>query len=180
MKKKNLIIILIVIIVIISTSVFLISNNRKTNKRIIAESSHINYAWGFKYQGTVICEDGSIYTFDLSDSEEANFDEMSLDKRNELILKNGELTKEKVSRKDLKKLKEYSEKIEQKYETRENGISTRDFGIVSVSIYNYRKDTITMLTQTGDNPMDNVWDGSEEALEVLSKYLSIPEDIDID
>ena len=40
------------------------------NKKIIVEDSYINWAGGFSYEGTVICDDGSIYKFSMNDKKD--------------------------------------------------------------------------------------------------------------
>lgn len=109
MNRKILILLGIVILVIIIGSIFYIIHNLQKsngNNNILIEDSYINWAWGFQYSGQVICEDGSIYSFDMSGDYGTKVPE-DLKGLNKFILKNAKLENARVSDSDLEKMKEY-------------------------------------------------------------------------
>lgn len=63
-KIRNIIIGVIFLIIILAIVMLVINIIFKNNKRVLIESSSINFSWGFYYSGTIICEDGSIYKFE--------------------------------------------------------------------------------------------------------------------
>lgn len=65
MKKIYWICITILIIVIVGILMSISINSYESGRdNIIIENSYINYAWGFQYNGTVICDNGDIYRFE--------------------------------------------------------------------------------------------------------------------
>ncbi len=63
-KIRNIIIGLIFLIIILAIVILVINIMSKNKKRVLIESSSMNFSWGFYYRGTIICEDGSIYEFE--------------------------------------------------------------------------------------------------------------------
>ena len=68
--KKKYIKILIIALFTISIIILFVLLTHLNNKKIIVEDSYINWAGGFSYEGTVICDDGSIYKFSMNDKKD--------------------------------------------------------------------------------------------------------------
>jgi len=180
MNNKNLVLILVLIaIAAISIVAILLTYNQKKNSqnKVIIESSQVSNAYGFAYAGTVICGDGSIYDFELTDSKYENIDKLTLTQRSILILESGTKREETVEEQDLKKIKKLLPKIKADYKERNAEMQIFNFGTESVHIYNYKKNEKVILLQTGAVLLDNNSKKTAEILEILGEYLRIPEDI---
>ena len=94
MKKKLKIILILIIILIIVFSIIYVGNKNKksiygidiANKKILIKESGVNFAWKFTHSGTIICEDGSIYKYEVKKDEDLNYSN-KLEKRSKEILK---------------------------------------------------------------------------------------------
>ena len=95
-------------ILLIAMILFIVYNRETTinEKQIIAEDSSINWAWRFSYSGTIICNDGSVYKFSMIDKRK-EYDESykDINKLNKCILNNTTELVCKISKKEIKKLK---------------------------------------------------------------------------
>ena len=110
--KKKYIKILIIALFTISIIILFVLLTHLNNKKIIVEDSYINWAGGFSYEGTVICDDGSIYKFSMNDKKdkyEKSYEDLK--KLNIAILNNKTKYVGKISEEDLKEIKEFSKDI---------------------------------------------------------------------
>jgi len=167
-KKLILIVGLIVMIVGILFYVLFEKNEINTNAQILIVNSYSNYAWGFQFHGTAICDDGSILTW--NNVKESNlkmeYDIGTTEGLKQYILNEGKLKIRKVSNNDLEKLKEQISKLEDKIELTYPGA---DQGTTSIYVINTNNDKI-ILKCTGDCIGENQTLESKEILRIVEKY----------
>ena len=80
-------------------------------EKVILENSYINYAWGFQYNGKVICDSGNIYSFSKSDKAVYASASAYLETLNNYILSGDAKFIGRINDKDLKAIKEYAKTI---------------------------------------------------------------------
>lgn len=121
MKKRILFVLFLIIVLFISFGIYIKMNQNKQNKEkennqrntLIVVNLYYNNAWTKMCSGSAIFSDGSIYTWNLK-GEQVNFDSNQLNNRTEMenyTLKNAQKEENIVSKEDLKKLKEYINKL---------------------------------------------------------------------
>lgn len=168
MKKKyvKILVIALFTILIIILFVLLIHLN---NKKIIVEDSYINWAWGFVYRGTIICDDGSIYEFSMNDKRYKYLKSYKDLKLNIAILNNKTKYVGKISEEDLKKIKELSKDIKsENFQKNESGGC--DMGQHSIDIWNYDLNKRITLYTFGDWRGSNSSKNTNELINIIKKY----------
>jgi len=168
MKKRLIIILLIILVVAVIAVGLIISRKNKDIRglRVIAEKSYINYAWGVQYKGEAILNDGTIVKWSNYDSYPSP---QNMIEKSNWIINNSDIKIEKVSNKDLKELNQYISKIQDEFEY--EGSQGADMGVSSVKIYNYEKETILKLSETGDWVGKNNSEEAKRCLDLIEKYL---------
>ena len=132
-KRKISIVIGIIILIIILCSAIIINirgtktlnedetkealKNIKNNK--IVEVSYQNFAWLKEYRGSIICNDGNIYKFDIEGEE------LSKDSPYGKI----KLARRKMLKKDLELIKKYISSVDSNYIQRHTGCDMGESGI---------------------------------------------------
>ena len=178
-NKKNrkiticiLAVIIIVAIIVVSLWRYINRNSNMVNgndissKNILIEYSYQNYAWEYKYSGTIICEDGSIYTFKF-ENPESNEANDTIEKTSENILKHIIENKGTMNKNDLRQLKE--ELLTINDDTTSKPVAN-DMGQASIEYYNYDTNEIITLRSTGDLDIQNNSQNIENVFEILQKY----------
>jgi len=174
MKNKKLIIILVVaflIIVTISIYSLFLKKNEKTssdeNAKLLVAKTYSNYAWGFQFNGKAIFDNGSIYTWNESDnSSTKDYEIETIEGLKEYILNEADLKNKKVSKKDLKQIKEYISKIEDSIKPENAGA---DMGTETIFIID-ENDNKIILKRTGDSVGENKKEEAQEILKIIEKY----------
>lgn len=138
-------------------------------EKVILESSYINYAWGFQYNGKVICDSGNIYSFSKSDKAAYASASTDLETLNNYILSGDTKFVGRVNDKDLKTMKEYAKTIDNNYTEAASG--GNDMGANVISIWDYDKNEKTLLKETGDWNKENTSKNAEKLNELIEKYM---------
>lgn len=138
-------------------------------EKVILETSYINYAWGFQYNGKVICDSGNIYSFSKSDRAAYVSASTDLETLNNYILSGDTKFVGRVNDKDLKNMKEYAKTIDSNYTEAASG--GNDMGANVTSIWNYDKNEKILLKETGDWNKENTSENSEKLNELIEKYM---------
>ena len=167
-KIRNIIISVIFLIIILAIVILLISIMYKNNKKVLIESYSMNFAWGFYYDGTIICEDGTIYEFECDTLPEVkDIEEYSKVLINSTTKKCGKIPKE-----DLAKLKEMLSGIT--YQTEEVGIEIEvyDAPTSTLEFYDYNSNQKILLKQEEANidKKINVSNNINDILEIIDEY----------
>ena len=177
-KKNGKIIIcilaVIIIVAIIAGSLWMyidrnyntVDGNDISSKNVLIEYSYQNYAWEYQYSGTVICEDGSIYSFKFENSE-SNEANGTIEKTSENILKHIIENKGTMNKSDLRQLKK--ELLTINDDTTSKPVAN-DMGQASIEYYNYDTSEIITLRSTGDVDVQNNSQNIENVFEILQKY----------
>jgi len=151
---------------------------KKSDKKVIAEISYINFAHGFSYHGTVICDDGSVYNFSAQDEENYYdyYNYKDLNKLNEFIFNNVTEYVGNIDEEELIKIKEYSKNIEKQDLLQENFSVGR--GSKVIDIWNYENNERIELQLSGDWNGKNDSKNSEELTKTIEKIFErfFPED----
>lgn len=165
----SLIIIIIAIIAIVSLWIYKKSNIVNgidiSNKRVLIEKSYQNYAWGYQYSGTVICEDGSIYSFKFEKPSDTKYDKKT--KASKDILEHITESKGTVNKDDLKQLKEQLSTITNDVTEKH---AAYDAGQTSIKYYHYDTNEIITLKSSGDYERQNNSQNLDNVLKILKKY----------
>ena len=138
-------------------------------ENVILESSYINYAWGFQYNGKVICDSGNIYSFSKSDMAAYVSASTDLETLNNYILSGDTKFVGRVNDKDLKTMKEYAKTIDNNYTEASSG--GNDMGANVISIWDYDKNEKTLLKETGDWNKENTSENAKKLNELIEKYM---------
>ena len=136
---------------------------------VFLESSYINYAWGFQYNGKVICDSGNIYSFSKSDRAAYVSAFTDLETLNNYILSGDMKFVGRVNDKDLKTMKEYAKTIDNNYTEASSG--GNDMGANVISIWDYDKNEKTLLKETGDWNKENTSENVKKLNELIEKYM---------
>ena len=167
-KLKIIICILLIIFFILIFKIIKKYDLNTENKRILIEYSFKNNAWDYIYYGTVICEDGSMYSFEFTDSSQEYDQRDDIEKRSKNILGNVTINKGKMNKKDLEQLKEELINIENDITKEHSGMY--DGGQTSIEYYNYdTKEVIKLMlkgTYNGINNSQNI----QDILLILEEY----------
>ena len=175
-KKRNLLIILLLIIVIIiGFFIYKFCDNKnykdtlnKENKRILVESSYSNYAWTAQFSGTVIFNDGTIYSWNSNNKKEnGNYNINSTDGLKSYVLENGKKRLKRVTSKDIEKIENYINNLEDTIDIEYPGA---DQGTSRISVWNSDDQKIT-LSLKGDSVGENKSEIAQELLKLIDRYL---------
>ena len=168
MKNKRLIIILVVAFLIIATiSIYSLFAKKNENAKLLVVKTYSNYAWGFQFNGKAIFDNGSIYTWNESDnSTTKDYEIETIEGLKEYILNEADLKYKKVSKKDLKQIKEYINKIEDSIKPENAGA---DMGTATIFIID-ENDNKIILKRTGDSVGENKKEEAQELLKIIEKY----------
>ncbi len=168
--KKKYIKILIIALFTISIIILFVLLTHLNNKKIIVEDSYINWAGGFSYEGTVICDDGSIYKFSMNDKKdkyEKSYEDLK--KLNIAILNNKTKYVGKISEEYLKEIKEFSKDIKSE-NFQYNYSGGADIGQHSIHIWNYDLNEKITLSAFGDWIGSNSSKNINELINIIKKY----------
>lgn len=177
MKNKKILLILIpILFLIILITLFLVqkflsksyrnelSNNKKS---LLIESSHENYAWGWRYSGTGIFSDGTIYTWDNSNYD-GNAPEDTNMALSNWILTYGTKQDLKVTTKDLSKLESNLSTLKDALTYSEDNIPMYDAGLTYICIWS--GDTSFILSASGDYFGKNMTKESKTIRSIAKPY----------
>lgn len=184
MKKKLFLLIALILIAITSIAIYLLSNNTSiptltqyrteldiADKKILAEKTYSNFAWGIQYNTSLIFNDGTIYSWNYSEqtydfpfaSEETSSDEYYKN----YILENGKKSIKKVSKADLELMENYIESLENSIKIKYPGA---DQGTSTTSVWN-SNGTEIKLRLSGDAQGKNTEENAKELLEIIDNYI---------
>ena len=169
MKKRIIIytIILVIIVGLCMAVIIYLNNKNKIEEfdEVIIESSYSNYAWGFLYSGILICKDGTMYKFNISDKSINN---LNLEDKYKFILENSEKKYEKVKNNDIYDIIEYSKNIDySNYSEYDSGM--RDYGVDSIYVISEGKRN--EIYSFGDLNMSSNDENAKKILEIIDKYI---------
>ena len=164
-----LITIIVTLVLVYVSFYYFISKSEVSTETIFLESSYINYAWGFQYNGKVICDSGNIYSFSKSDKAAYASASTDLETLNNYILSGDTKFVGRVNDKDLKTMKEYAKTIDNNYTEATSG--GNDMGANVISIWNYDKNEKTLLKKTGDWNKENTSENAKKLNELIEKYM---------
>ena len=141
----------------------------KDNKKILIEKSYSNYAWSAQYNGMAIFNDGTIYSWNLTGNMKdlENYNVNSADGLKNYILENGKLENKKISAKDLEKIEEYINNIEDSIEIKYPGA---DQGTTTISAWNSNGKEIILSVKV-DSVGENKTNNAQELLKIINRYL---------
>lgn len=155
------------------------NNNASSTENIInnvlIEKTFINFASGFQYYGTIILENGDIYSVDVNKQEHYNKiftlteDEEMLLNKNELLLNSKIKKNGSVKKKDLEKIKDEMNVLEETY-TEPFG-TAYDSGAFVMNVFDYNNKKIILLEQTGDWEKKNTSESAKKIIEIVNKYI---------
>ena len=169
MKKRIIIgVIILVIVVSLCVSVIIYLNNKnKTNEpnEVLIESSYTNYAWGFRYSGILICKDGAMYEFNISDE---SINKLSLENKYKFILENSKKKYKKLKNSDINDIIEYSKNINYSNYSITNTFMN-DSGATSVYVISGGK--TNQIRSIGDVNMFSNDENAKKILEIIDKYI---------
>lgn len=149
--KKNKKIIVLIIIVCIFAIIGIVICLKMQPKDALYISSYQNSAWGQQDYGYIIYSDGTIKEYDSYNTDK-------------------ELKKSKISKEELKRLKELSNLVEDKYEKSTSNIQIMDAGYSKEEVYNRKLDKWVVLSTFGNS---NGANSTEEGKEILELVRSI-------
>ena len=172
-KLINLILIILIPLVLIG---LLVSNKNNvitsSDRKIIVESSYSNYAWGYTYQGMAICEDGTIYKwnmdsdyFNVKYSSENNY---NLRDDSNRILKYSVKEERMVSNSDMIELKKNISKLKDDIDMHNVG---NDIGSDAIIVWDYSKGKKITIKETGDFEGENNTREAQNIIRIINKYL---------
>lgn len=175
MNKRKILILVIILFAILAsgTGTIIYTTNKKGTdvaqvtgeRKVLVEFSYSNAAWGFVYNGVVICENGEVYDFSFdqpSDIAYTDLNEMSED-----ILTHKTVQRKSVEPEDLKKIKELLNTIE---DDCTSNFVAMDAGQNTIKLYNYNSNKTVTLKSRGDIEINNNSNNAEELLSLLAKY----------
>lgn len=155
------------------------NNNASSTENIInnvlIEKTFINFAWGFQYHGTIILENGDIYSINVNEKDHYNKifklteDEEILFNTNELLLNSKVDKKGSVKKKDLEKIKNEMKLLEETYT--EPFVTAYDSGGYTTNVFDYSKNKIILLEETGDWEKKNTSESAKKIIEIVNKYI---------
>lgn len=168
--KKRIIIdtIILVIIVGLCIAVIIYLNNKnkiEESDEVIIESSYSNYAWGFQYSGILICKDGTMYKFNISDE---SINDLNLEDKYKFILENSEKKYKKVKNNDIYDIIEYSKNIDYSNYS-EYDSDMLDSGVDSIYVISEGKRN--EIYSFGDLNMSSNDENAKKILEIIDKYI---------
>ena len=187
MKKKLFLSITFILLIAFSISVYSIyfaptlktphnQNQYRTeldaeNKKILAEKTYSNFAFGIQYTTSIIFNDGTIYTWDYSaqtyDFPFATEATSSKEYYINYILNNGKKSSKKVSTTDLETMENYIENLEDSIKIQYPGA---DQGTSSTSVWN-SNGTEIKLRLSGDSVGKNKELNTKKILKIIDSYI---------
>lgn len=174
MKNKKVIFMLIFIFIIILIGGIMIINKNKlyrtelgnSEKEILVEKAYRNHAWGFQYRGKAIFNDGSIYEWEINEPH-YRYEEDSIDEHVKWILDNGICINKKVTERNLEKIEENINILEDDIKVEGYGA---DMGSNYIVVWNTNKKKIK-LKESGDNIGENKSVEAQKLIKIIDKYL---------
>lgn len=180
MKKKLLLLIVFILIVITLIALYSPSNHTSSlaqyrpeldivDKKILAEKSYSNFAWGVQYTTSIIFNDGTIFTWNFSGSlnDYPFFNNDSKEYRINYILENGTKESKKVSITDLELMENSIESLEDSIKIKYPGA---DQGTSCTSVWN-SNGTEIKLRLSGDAEGKNKEKNAKKILEIIDNYI---------
>ena len=172
-KIINLVLIILIPLVLIGLLVFKENMTiSSSDRKILVESSYTNYAWGYIYDGMAICEDGTIYKWDM-DSDYFNVKYSSEDNYNlrndsNRILKYSVKEERMVSNSDMIELKKNISKLENNIDMHNVG---NDIGSDAIIVWDYSNGEKITIKETGDFEGENNTREAQNIIRIVNKYL---------
>lgn len=173
MKNKNIAKYIVICAFVAFISVILaLSFNRKRNKNdeinFMILNTYSNYAWGIQFNGTVIYDDGTIYTWNETNQNKIDKYNIGTTKGlKEFIKKEAKQTKGIVNKSDLNNLKKYISTLEDDIKISYPGA---DQGTNTISVIT-ENDIEIVLKKSGDASGENKTYESQAILELIEKYI---------
>ncbi len=168
--KKRIIIYAVILVIIVSLCMAVIiylNNKNKINEpnEVIIESSYTNYAWGFQYSGILICKDGTMYKFDISDK---SINDLNLEDKYKIILENSEKKYKKLKYSDINDIIEYSKNIDY---SNHSEYATNRYDSGNESVYVISEGKTNEIRSIGDLNMCSNDENAKKILEIIDKYI---------
>lgn len=170
-KNKMIIIVAIVLVIVIGIATLLICKNSEESKdSLLLVSSNYDMKYGASFGGTAIFNDGSIYTWYYSSTKSeynnyvGSYSINTKDGFKEFIMDKAKKKEEKISSKDLSKIKKIIKKIKEediKLNCNANEIKYSELVI-------YKKDEIFRLNISEDCSSSN--ESINELLSIINNY----------
>ena len=149
MKKSKIVILIVIILAIVITTIICVVNkNAEKETYLLFKSGYSNYAWDKVNYGYYIYSDGEI----------KEFDEYETNKKKE------DLKSAKITKDELKKLKQLADSVEDKYEPNPDAEQIMDAGSSAIEIYSQKYSKWVLLS------VDKGYEGSnktEESQQIL-------------
>lgn len=170
--KKKLILLTSLILIGILIFIGVIFNRKSSDKKMIASSSYSNFAWSTSISQISIFDDGSIYSWDNKNASQSSIEKyITIDNSKDLetfMLKEGKIKLNKVSKKDLNRMKDLIDKIDTNNVYYEPTCTGADMGS---SFYIVYKDSSSYtLAEHGDCNGESETDTAKELIELINKY----------
>ncbi len=137
--------------------------------RVLMCFSYSNYAWGYRFNGMAILNDGTIYKWDDTEgiSLKEDYQVATLEGLTKFVLEHGERTNTKVSTTDFNQMLTLIENLSNEIELKYPGA---DQGTSALSVYNSKGDKF-YLSVTGDCVGENKTSNGKKLIKLGDKYL---------
>ena len=175
MKYKKIVIVLFFLLIILFTYLFskkYVKEANESDKKVLIEHSYLSSGGKFNYKGTLIYDDGTIYSWN-------SFDEVEYSKLTNMydkslwIIKNGTKSKKRVGKNTLNKIKKYINDLND--ETTSSKFNGTNEGITTIKIWDYKDNKYYILKETGDYETYNESAESKKIIKFVNKNLKIKE-----
>ena len=141
----------------------------REDKKILLKNSYSNSAWGYVFNGKVLFNDGTIYSWNVRENFPgvSDYDVNTADGLKEFILDKGTKEVTKVSTKELEEIEKEISELEDKIETKEAAV---DAGSHTISAWKTNGEQIK-LKISGDLEGKNNTDHAKALIKIAEKYL---------
>ena len=164
------IIVIIIGFIILGVSKVLVKDSRAQNIPIVAEASFSNLGETIQYNGSIILNDGDIYSWTFEGTmNEYDAYLATKEKLVDYVKKNGKKESKKVSSEDLILITKYGKQIK---ETIQIGCSNETEETGTTSYYVKSNDGMMTLSSSGQCAGMNEDKNAKEALKIIKKYIS--------
>ena len=164
------IIVIIIGFIILGVSKVLVKDSRAQNIPIVAEASFSNLGETIQYNGSIILNDGDIYSWTFEGTmNEYDAYLATKEKLVDYVKKNGKKESKKVSSEDLILITKYGKQIQ---ETIQIGCSNETEETGTTSYYVKSNDGMMTLSSSGQCAGKNEDKNAKEALKIIKKYIS--------
>ena len=153
---------------IIIAQSFIQKRNDNNQIKFMILNTYSNYAWGMTFNGSVIYDDGTIYTWNETSQNKINQYNIGTAKGlKEYIVNEATKSNKKVNENDLNNLKKYIGTLKDDIKINYPGA---DQGTTTISVITENNEEI-ILKKTGDSVGENKTYESQAILEIVEKYL---------